>query len=374
MSGRAWVELNMEHLRHNIRILQERLPKGCRLMPAVKANAYGHGTELIVRECLRAGIEDFCVATAEEGAQVRCQGAKGTVLVLGYTPPEQFGLLESFRLTQTAVDYEYALKLNCYGRPLRIHIAVDTGMHRLGEGWDCIGRIRQIFFLKNLEVAGIFTHLCAADGHGRGQRAFTKRQAERFWKTVRALEKEGMDCGQAHLLGSYGALSYPEFGGAFARCGIALYGVMSSRADERRMETGLLPVLSLYAGVVSVRTLEKGECAGYGLAFRARRRTRLAVLSVGYADGVPRRLSCGKGYVLVGGKRAPIAGRICMDQMLVDVTGIAGVKAGDRAVLIGRDGKESISVCDMAGRAGTISNEILSCLGARLERMADSCD
>lgn len=191
---------------------------------------------------------------------------------------------------------------------------------------------------------------------------------------MRALEKEGMDCGQAHLLGSYGVLSYPEFGGAFARCGIALYGVMSSRADERRMETGLLPVLSLYAGVVSVRTLEKGECAGYGLAFRARRRTRLAVLSVGYADGVPRRLSCGKGYVLVGGKRAPIAGRICMDQMLVDVTGIAGVKAGDRAVLIGRDGKESISVCDMAGRVGTISNEILSCLGARLERMADSCD
>ena len=117
--ARAWIGLNRKHLRHNIRLLQERLPQGCRLMPAVKANAYGHGTAFVVGECLRAGIEDFCVATAEEGVQVRRQGAKGTVLVLGYTPPEQFGLLERFRLTQTAVDYEYARKLNGYGKPLR---------------------------------------------------------------------------------------------------------------------------------------------------------------------------------------------------------------------------------------------------------------
>ncbi len=318
------------------------------------------------------------------------------------------------------MDYEYAWRLNSYGRPLRVQIAVDTGMHRLGEGWDCIQRIRQIFFLKNLEIEGIFTHLCAADGRSRRQRAFTKMQAERFWQTVKALEKEGMECGQAHLLSSYGALSYPEFGGTFARCGIALYGVLSSRADERRMNTGLLPVLSLYARVVSLRTLEKGECAGYGLAFRARRKTRLAVLSIGYADGVPRSLSCGKGWVLINGRKAPVAGRICMDQMLVDVTGISQVKAGDTAVLIGRDGRESIGVYHMAERAGTISricmdqmlvdvtgisqvkagdtavligrdgresigvyhmaeragtisNEILSRLGSRLERVVDSC-
>ncbi len=373
MSGRAWIELNMGNLRRNIRILQSRLPKGCRLMPAVKANAYGHGMELILQECRRVGIEDFCVATAEEGAQARRQGAKGTVLVLGCTPPGQFPLLESFCLTQTAVDYEYAWRLNSYGRPLRVQIAVDTGMHRLGESWDCIQRIRQIFFLKNLEIEGIFTHLCAADGRSRRQRTFTKMQAERFWQTVKALEKEGMECRQAHLLSSYGALSYPEFGGTFARCGIALYGVLSSRADERRMNTGLLPVLSLYARVVSLRTLEKGECAGYGLAFRARRKTRLAVLSIGYADGVPRSLSCGKGWVLLNGRKAPVAGRICMDQMLVDVTGISQVKAGDTAVLIGRDGRESIGVCHMAERAGTISNEILSRLGSRLERVVDSC-
>lgn len=372
--ARAWIGLNRKHLRHNIRLLQERLPQGCRLMPAVKANAYGHGTAFVVGECLRAGIEDFCVATAEEGVQVRRQGAKGTVLVLGYTPPGQFGLLERFRLTQTAVDYEYARKLNGYGKPLRVHIAVDTGMHRLGERWDCAGRIRQMFFLKNLEIEGIFTHLCAADGQSRRQRAFTQKQAERFWRTVRLLEKEGMECGQAHLLGSYGALSYPEFGGAFARCGIALYGVLSSSADERRRNPGLLPVLSLYARVVSVRTLEKGERAGYGLAFRAGKKTRLAVLSIGYADGVPRSLSCGKGRVLINGKKAPIAGRICMDQMLADVTGIEEVNAGDTAVLIGRDRNESISVCEMARQAGTISNEILSRLGGRLERAEDSCD
>lgn len=365
---RAWIELNTAHLRHNIRILESCLPKGCRLMPAVKANAYGHGTALIVRECRRMGIEDFCVATAKEGALVRQQGAKGTVLVLGYTPAEQLGLLEQFCLTQTVVDYEYGLKLNGYKKPLRVQIAVDTGMHRLGERWDCIGRLRQIFFLKNLEIEGIFTHLCAANGHRRREQAFTQKQAERFWQTVRALKQEGMECRQAHLLSSYGALSWPEFGGTFARCGIALYGVLGSRADERRLKPGLLPVLSLYAKVVSVRTLEKGECAGYGLAFRARKKTRLAVLSIGYADGVPRSLSCGKGSVLIGGRKVPVAGRICMDQMLVDVTKVPQAKAGDIAVLIGRDGKEEISACDMAGQAGTISNEILSRLGQRLTR------
>ena len=325
---RAWIELNTAHLRHNIRLLQSCLPKGCRLMPAVKANAYGHGTALVVRECRRMGIEDFCVATAEEGAFVRQQGAKGTGLVLGGTP-------------------------------------------EVGERWDCIGRIRQIYFLKNLEVEGIFTHLCAADGHRRKERAFTKKQAERFWQTVGALEREGLECRQAHLLSSYGALSYPEFGGSFARCGIALYGVLSSGADARRLKPGLLPVLSLYARVTSVRTLEKGECAGYGLAFRARQKTRLAVLSIGYADGVPRSLSCGRGSVLIGGRRALVAGRICMDQMLVDVTKIPQVKAGDTAVLIGRDGKEEISVYDVAKQVGTISNEILSRLGSRVVRRTD---
>lgn len=368
---RAWIELNTAHLRHNIRLLQSCLPKGCRLMPAVKANAYGHGTALVVRECRRMGIEDFCVATAEEGAFVRQQGAKGTVLVLGGTPEGQFGLLERFCLTQTVVDYEYGWKLNGFGKPLRVQIAVDTGMHRLGERWDCIGRIRQIYFLKNLEVEGIFTHLCAADGHHRRERAFTKKQAERFWQTVGALEREGLECRQAHLLSSYGALSYPEFGGSFARCGIALYGVLSSGADARRLKPVLLPVLSLYARVTSVRTLEKGECAGYGLAFRARQKTRLAVLSIGYADGVPRSLSCGRGSVLIGGRRALVAGRICMDQMLVDVTKIPQVKAGDTAVLIGRDGKEEISVYDVAKQVGTISNEILSRLGSRVVRRTD---
>lgn len=369
--ARAWIELNTAHLRHNIRILQNRLPKGCRLMPAVKANAYGHGAALVVRECRRMGIGDFCVATAEEGALVRQNGAKGTVLVLGYTPPERFGLLEQFCLTQTVVDYEYGWKLNGYGKPLRVQIAVDTGMHRLGERWDHIGRIRQIYFLKNLEIEGIFTHLCAADGRSRRERAFTKKQADRFWQTVNALEEEGLSCRQAHLLGSYGAISYPEFGGSFARCGIALYGVLESRSDERRLCAGLLPVLSLYAKVASVRTLEKGECAGYGLAFRARRKTRLAVLSIGYADGVPRSLSCGKGSVLICGRKVPVAGRICMDQMLVDVTKVPQAKAGDTAVLIGRDGKEEISVCDVAKQAGTISNEILSRLGTRPERRTD---
>lgn len=363
------MELSAENLRHNTVQLRALLPKGCELMPVLKANAYGHGAAIIAKELQKLGIRSFCVATAPEGVELRQSGIRGEILVLGYTHPEQFSLLRRYRLTQTVVDFDYAQVLNGYGKEIQVHIGVDTGMHRLGENWENLNRIRHLFHMRNLRVDGIFTHLCAADGENEKDKAFTFMQMQRFYRVVGSLETAEHTNLKAHILGSYGLLHYPELAGNYARIGIALYGVLSSGEDWSRCSVNLRPVLSLKARVASVKKLSTGESAGYNRAFTALRETRTATLAIGYADGLPRALSCGVGSVLINGQCAPIIGKICMDQTLVDITGIPDVHPGDTAVIIGKSGCQSISACDLAKQAGTITNEILSQLGPRLERI-----
>ena len=367
--GRAWIELDRGALENNVSVLRARLPDGCALMPAVKANAYGHGAELIVPGLLRLGVHDFCVATAQEGAEVRSLGADGTVLVLGWTAPEQYALLREFDLTQTAADLDGARALAAAGLNLRVHLAVDTGMHRLGEDCGSFERIAGALRLKGLQIDGIFTHLCCADSAAPEDADFTREQLDRFRRLSASLRSAGLGHLKTHALNSGGILAYPEYGGDFVRPGIALYGVMSSARDTLRLGSGLHPVLSLRAKIAQVRAVHAGEGAGYGLDFRAVRESRLAVLTIGYADGLPRCLSNGAGRVLINGRFAPIAGRICMDQTLLDVTGIPGVQAGGTVTLIGRDGENEINACEPAELSGSISNELLSRLSARLERV-----
>lgn len=367
--GRAWIELDREALQHNVETLRSRLPGNCRLMPAVKADAYGHGAVLVSKELNRMGIDAFCVASASEGVELRRQGIEGEILVLGYTHPRQFPLLWRYHLIQTVIDYSYAVRLNEFGRKIHVHIGIDTGMHRLGERSENTDRICRIFEMENLEVDGIFTHLSAADTMQPREREFTGMQAAEFYKVIDELEKRGYHCPKIHMQSSYGVLNYPKLAGDYARVGIALYGVLSTREDTEQWKNFLRPVLSLKTRVAAVKDLYAGETAGYGLGFTADHDMKIAALAVGYADGVPRALSNGVGEVLIGGCRVPVVGRICMDQMLVDVSHIPGVKAGDEAVLIGKSGKESISAADLAEWTGTITNEILSRLGARLERI-----
>ena len=367
---RAWIELDIGALRHNVAALRALLPPGCALMPAVKADAYGHGAVLIARELNRLGVRAFCVASAREGAQLRGSGVEGEILVLGYTHPRLIPLLYRSRLTQTVLDASYAECLNQAGLPLEVQIKIDTGMHRLGERWTQIDALERIFACRNLHVAGAFTHLCADETTGEEDRAYTLAQARAFQNAVAALRKRGCRVPKVHALASYGLLNYPEIGGDYARTGIALYGVLSCASHAVPRAAALQPVLSLKTRVAQVQMLQPGERAGYDLRFTARRETRLAVLSIGYADGLPRSLSCGVGAVLLHGCRAPVVGRICMDQTLVDATEIPETAPGDEAVLIGNSGAEKITACDVAEAAGTISNEILSRLGARLERIA----
>ena len=330
--GRAWIELDRAALCHNVEALRALLPEGCELMPAVKTNAYGHGAVLISRELNRLGVNSFCVATAEEGAELRENGVAGTILVLGYTHPEEFPLLQRYRLTQTVLDFSYAEALDLYGKKISVHVKIDTGMHRLGERSEKMEEIIKIFKCNNLEIEGIFTHLCVADEASAESAAFTNAQAKAFYNVIAELRRRGFTCPKKHIVSSDGLLYYPELAENYARVGIALYGMLSTRADTERCGISLEPVLSIKARIAQVKDLFQGEAAGYGLQFVAPKDTKIAVAAVGYGDGIPRALSCGVGSVLINGRKAPVVGRICMDQMLVDVSGIPNVRAGDIAV------------------------------------------
>ncbi len=357
--GRAWIELDRNALRHNARMLRDMLPPGCALMPAVKADAYGHGAAAICRELNALGVTAFCVASAREGAALRKQRIRGEILVLGYTHPGDFPLLRRFRLTQTLVDCDYAETLRQYGKRLRVHIKIDTGMRRLGEPSDHLESILNVFAIKNLNVTGVYTHFSAQS------EAFTAQQAERFRAVLEALRGRGISVPVIHAQSSYGLFALPYQTFDRVRVGLALYGAYRHGGGE----TGLEPVLSLKARVSLVKAVTAGERVGYGPAHAAPRDMRIAVLSIGYADGIPRALSGGVGRVLLRGAEAPTVGHICMDQMTVDITGIDGVRRGDTAVLIGRDADAEISVNDIAEHLGTVPNEILSRLGSRLERV-----
>lgn len=367
--GRAWIELDRQALAKNVAFLTSLLPKGCQLMPAVKADAYGHGARLIAAELNRLGIHVFCVACLSEGISLREAGVQGDILILGYTAPEDFPLLARCHLSQTIVDFPYARQLAASGLRLSVHLAVDTGMHRLGIRCKNSEEILSIFKMKNLSIEGMFTHLSASDSAEPEKTAFTESQIQAFYNVVSMLQEQGIDCPKLHLLSSYGLLNYPRAATDYVRAGIALYGVPSALSDSPHFPGELSPVLSLKALVTSVRTLYAGESAGYGPAFTASENMRIATLSIGYGDGYPRELSCGRGYVLLHGCKAPVLGRICMDQTLIDVSNIPQTQAGDTATLIGACGSCEITVQELAAQCGTISNELLSRLGPRLKRI-----
>lgn len=367
--GRAWIELNRSALQENVAMLRSRLPESCELMPAVKADAYGHGAVLIAKELNHMGIKAFCVACVSEGAKLRKHGVKGDILVLGYTHPEQFPLLRLYHLTQTVIDYPYAVLLNRYGKKLHVHIGIDTGMHRLGERSENIDQLCKIFQMQNLMIDGLFTHLCADDTLHPEDQAFTALQTQAFYHVIDELKHRGCPCPKIHLQSSYGIFNYPELSGDYARVGIALYGMLSTKDDTENAGASLRPVLTLKARIATIKDLYAGEPAGYGMQFTAEHDMKIATLAIGYADGLPRALSNGSGFVLINGQKAPIIGRICMDQTIIDITNIPDAKAGSAAVIIGESENERITAADIAESTNTIANEVLSRLGARLERI-----
>lgn len=367
--GRSWIEIDKGRLKKNIAEFERILPKGCQLMPVVKANAYGHGAVSIANELNRLGIKSFCVATVQEGVELRKNGICGDILVLGYTHSKLFYLLCEYHLIQTVFDHAYAELLNAYGKKIEVHLKIDTGMHRLGICPEAINEIFDIYIMKNLIITGIYTHLCAAETLSEKDAAYTKKQEILFYEVISELIKRGHACGSKHILASYGLLNYPDLGGEYARVGIALYGLLSEKDHVKDCPVSLSPVLSLKTRIVQVRNIYAGESVGYGLLYTADSDKTIAVLAVGYADGVPRALSCGKGNVLINGKQAPVIGRVCMDQMMVDITDIPNVRVGGVATVIGRDGEEEITVYQLAELCGTNPHEVCCHFSERLERI-----
>jgi len=365
-TDRAWIEIDLENLRWNVEQIREILPKGCKVMAVVKANAYGHGDVEVAKYLYGIGIRAFATATLEEAVHLRKNGVKGKILILGYTLPENAGYLAKYHLVQTVLDENYAGQLDKQGIPLKVHIKVDTGMHRLGEDWRNRDQIMEIFRYPNLQVEGVFSHLCASDSGEEEGILYTQKQIRNFLQVLDQIERAGYPGLKTHLQSSYGAVNYPELSCSYVRMGIMMYGCLSSPEDKVKRELSLKPVLTLKARVALVRKLNKGEYVGYGCTFRAPYDMMIAAVTIGYGDGYPRNLSQGKGCVLIGGKKAPVIGRICMDQLTVDLTGIENVKPGDEVVLIGKMGRAVIRAEDVAKAAGTITNELLCRMGSRL--------
>lgn len=367
--NRTRIELDAEALAHNIRQYQAVLPPNCRIMGVVKANAYGHGAQAVAPFLESLGIDHFATATLDEAVRLRKWGIKSDILILGYSAPDGFSALAKYDLTQTATCPDHAAQLEQYGREhgvrLKAHIAVDTGMHRIGFSPDDIGEIRRCYQSENLRVTGIFSHLCVADTTEEEHVAFSIQQAERFCELVNSLQD--LELGTVHLLSSYAAVNYPEYAYDYARLGILMFGVKSDPADFLREDLHPRPVMTLKARITSVREIGPGETVSYGRIFRAERPTKIASVAIGYADGIPRCLSGGKLRAIVGGQYVQGVGRICMDQLMLDITGVEDVRVGDEAVFIGRDGECFIPAEELARNSGSITNELFSRLGARLE-------
>ncbi len=376
-TDRAWIEIDLGRLEHNVRVLQKAMPPKCQLMAVVKDEAYGHSAFAVTVHLNKIGVHAFAVATIDEGIALRKYGIEGDILILGYTDVRRAGELKKYRLTQTLIDFDYARALNKQRIPVTVHIKIDTGMHRLGIPSDDAAGIKRIFSMRNLEVCGIFTHLCCADSLQPDDVMFTRKQIGEFYSLADRLKKDGITVPKLHIQSSYGLLNYPELACDYVRAGIALYGVLSMPDDRTVQKLDLQPVLSLKARVVLIRTVPMGSSIGYGRSFIAERDSRIAILPVGYGDGFPRSLSNGNGNVLIRNRSFPIAGRICMDQLAVDITGAEDISVGDIAVLIGqgeqrKPDKRKAEECrelpasEVAVSSGSISNELLSRMGSRL--------
>ncbi|GAB1531979.1 MULTISPECIES: serine racemase VanT catalytic subunit [Brevibacillus] len=368
-TGRAWADIHLPHLQHNVREIQQVLPKDCAMMAVVKAQAYGHGGWQIARFLNKLGIDHFAVATIDEGIELREKGVKGEILVLGYTDERRIRQIARFKLTQTVVDDEYAQTLNGYNVKIPVHIKIDTGMGRLGESWEYTEKIASMYRYKHLQVCGTFTHLSVADSLEASDIAYTKNQVDRFQNVIDQLKEKGIDPQKLHVQSSYGVLNYGELQYDYARVGIALYGMLSKQGDKVKTNVDLRPVLSLKARVVQVKQVEKGAPVGYGRAHIAQKDSKIAIVSIGYADGVPRMLSQVGATCLIRGKRRPIIGFVCMDQLIVDISDMEGVQRGEVVTFIGRDQEEEITAEEMAQSCKTITNELVSRLGERVKRV-----
>jgi alanine racemase len=363
----CWASIDLDALRQNIRTLRAGLKPTTELMAVVKANAYGHGIAGIAKAAIEAGASRFGVACVDEAVELRSAGVDCPILVLGYVPHWEAERVVRLDLGVALATQQLALALSreasAAGRPATVHVKLDSGMSRYGLLPDeVLPFMRAASELPGLRIEGFFTHLATAD---EPDRTLAERQLACFRAVSSLLAEHGMLPPLRHALNSAGTIAYPESHYDLVRTGIAMYGVPP--ADMPGLPA-LRPALSFKARIARLRKLPPGSAVGYGATFVTRRPTDLALIPVGYADGWTRILS-DRGWVLVNGRRAPIVGRISMDQCTVDVTGLGDVRQDDEVVLLGEQGGDAITAWEVAGWRGTIGYEVLTSMAARVPRV-----
>jgi alanine racemase len=360
---RTWAEIDLGAVEYNYRAMRARMSAGTRFLGVVKANAYGHGAIQVASALERAGCEYLGVACLTEAAQLREAGARLPILILGHTPGEFTQLLIDRGITQTVCGFAAAEAYSAAarGRRLKVHIKLDTGMGRLGVWLP--GELERAAALPGLDIEGIFTHFAESESDDA---AFTRAQLASFLKTVKAREKKtGRVFKIKHCANSGAVINYNGAYLDMVRPGIALYGYYPGRADG---SIELRPAMSLRSRVMQVKRIRKGDTVSYGRRYTASGDAVIAVLPVGYADGLHRALS-GKLEFIIDGARAPQVGVICMDVCMADVTCIPGVSEGSVATVFGADGDERLFADRLAELAGTVPNEILTSISARVPRI-----
>lgn len=365
---RVYAEINLDAIVKNVDNLMALTKENTGALAVVKADGYGHG-DVAVAKAVAQKVTGYAVATLDEAVNLRENGVKKPILVLGYVDSYEFDILVSHEITATVFDVETAQLLADAARVQKkqahCHIKVDTGMRRIGLEPDenGIAIVKQITALKELSADGIFTHFAASD---ETDKTSAEHQFKLFTDFTGRLEKEGIHFTYRHCANSAAVIDMPQVDLDMVRLGIAMYGMYPS--DEVKKEkVELFPALDLKSHVTMVKEIPAGEKVSYGGTFTTTRTTKLATVSVGYGDGYPRALSS-KGYVLVRGQKAPIVGRVCMDQMMVDVTDIENVTRADIVTLIGKDGDAEITVEEIAALAGTFNYEFVCDLGKRIPR------
>ena len=368
----AWAEVDLGAVRHNAAVLAH-LAAPAGLCAVVKAAGYGHGSVQVARAAIDGGASWLAVALVGEGAVLRRNGLDAPILLLSEPPAAAFAEVVGLGLTPTVYTQEgveAAAKAvaGLGAAPLPVHVKVDTGMHRVGvapEGATAL--VRAVVERPELTLGGVWTHFAVAD---EPDNPFTGQQVARFRAVLDELDGLGLRPPLVHASNSAGTLGHPDARFDLVRCGIALYGVAPSTAmGDLEPVARLRPALSLRARVSFVKRVGAGEAVSYGLSRPLERESTIATVPVGYADGVPWRLGMGGGEVLIGGRRRPLAGRVTMDQILVDCGDDAGVLPGDEVVLLGRQGTDEITAWDWAERTGTIAYEILCGIGPRVPKI-----
>ena len=357
MLRRSWVEIDLNKIESNYRIYKSQLQPGMEIMAVVKADAYGHGALKVAKRLRDVGCKNFAVSNIEEGIELREAGISGQVLVLGYTPISSSNELVRYDITQALLSEEYAKQLSNKG--IKAQFAIDTGMNRIGLDADYPEACEKIIrdYANEFKLTGMFTHLCVADNES--EKEFTHEQISKF-KAV-AERVPDLKLANIHCMNSAGGLWCEPYGN-LVRLGIILYGLKPDYSNN--IPSGIEPALKWKSVLSMIKAVHLGETVGYGRSYIAEKEMLVATIPTGYADGYNRQLS-NRGKVLIGGKTANIIGRVCMDQMMVDVSDISDVKIGDEVILIG----EGYSADDMAQDIGTIGYEVICDISKRVPRV-----